>query len=411
MLRARSHRYPDPEAFIDTTYYHPEEEYLDVGYQYLKVFRPSSYPELSKIKKLFIDHNRLTTLPDPSLLSCLNELTCSANRLSSVPFYPRLTFLSMAGNNIKDLSSYHQSHLKYLDASFNKHFRFDIHLPCCEQLYLTDCKLTKLDLNLTPKLQLLDVSNNQITHLVGGIGLIELDIQNNKISEIDYYPKLKRLVADNNKLTKLPTYPQLVSVSISSNHLVAIPSQPLLRKLIANNNDITEIGDMPSLELCDLSHNSLKEIKLLSGTLKYLSLHFNPIKDLELSDSILRYIKELRINFDTYQSIYKKYYQYFDSIHIQTSGEKLNQLFEKFDNSFDEKMRKYITKHLSMIKYPEREEAFCHITFAIYSRYFPINNRSLREIIETNEFQKLWNNISLLYYKTVIITLYFNGHF
>ncbi len=62
-MNVRSHRYPDhDDKYIDTTRYDEEENYLDIGFQRLKIFEIRHYPNLNIIEKLFIDHNNLSVL-------------------------------------------------------------------------------------------------------------------------------------------------------------------------------------------------------------------------------------------------------------------------------------------------------------------------------------------------------------
>ena len=94
----RSHKYPDektnrygnPASYVDTIRYDAVNKNLDVAYQRLKIFNIMAYPELSVIRSLFIDHNNLTILPEPNVMPHLKELTCSVNKITHVPFYPKL---------------------------------------------------------------------------------------------------------------------------------------------------------------------------------------------------------------------------------------------------------------------------------------------------------------------------------
>src|SRR5271155_1769290 len=156
-MRGRSYHYPDPDPdnYTDTTYYDEEEEQLDVAYQRLKIFSLTSYPNISTIKKLFIDHNNLTELPDPEYLPDLTELTCSFNKFKTIPLYPKLTFLDCSNNDITDLSQYHGTKIKYFDCSNNNGLTLNFSLPHCKQLYINDCGLVSIDLTLMPLLNIL----------------------------------------------------------------------------------------------------------------------------------------------------------------------------------------------------------------------------------------------------------------
>lgn len=410
-MKARSHRFPDPENYIDTTYYNEEEEYLDIGYQLLKIFDVNRYTQLSYIKKLFIDHNYISILPDKNYLPLLEELTCSSNKLTKIPTYPKLIFLNFAENNVSDISNYNNSNITYLDASFNKNIVINFILPKCKQLYITDCTIKFIDFNNFPNLEIFDGSNNMITKINFGSNLIEMNIQNNKISELVTYPKLKRLMADYNEISILNTLPELLSVTISYNQLTKIEYQPMLGKLIANNNKLSIIGDMPKLELVDISYNKINTF-IVPLNVEYLSAQFNPITKLVLSENTLKCIKELQVNFETYRYIYDKYYKNFDSVNVQMNVDKLKQYLSKLQNIFNNDIIKYIIYHFTKIKFQNRKSMLFKISLLIYWKYFPKKSyKTLQELYETHEFKNISKNITNLYYKSIVITLYFNGYF
>jgi hypothetical protein len=410
-MRARSHIYPEyNENYTDTTHFDDNEKCLDIGYQRLKIFNPTLYPKLDKVKRLFIDHNNLTHLPDPSALPMLTELTCSYNKLTTIPLYPKLKFLNVANNKITDLNHYHNSKLIYFDCSYNQGFKMNFSLPDCKQLYVNDTDLESINLDKFPKIELLDCGNNKLTQIGYADDLIEINIQNNLIEELPLWPYLVRLVADNNKIGVLPSYPLLVSANVANNRLTRIKKQPLLRKLIANNNSIQELGKMPNLELIDISHNKLDSFTP-SNKIEYVSLQFNPINNIHLNEDTLESIVELQVNFDTYKNIYKKYYEHFDAVNVHTNEEKLEKIMTKLDGIFNDKIKTYIFTKFKQLKFQNREETLFKTTLAIYWEYFPKDNtESLDELIKKKEFVDLLDKITNFYYKTIVITLYFNGY-
>lgn len=414
-MRLRSHKYPDDEesihnGYIDTTYYDKHENYLDIAYQRLKIFDIKLYPELSHIKKLFIDHNNLKYLPEPKYVPLLEELTCSVNNLTDIPFYPNLTFLNISHNRIINCNQYHNSKLIYFDCSYNNGFKFNFSLPKCKNLYIEHTNLKSINLNLTPKLEILDCGNNQVVQIIGGENLIEVNVQYNQIKYLPKWIKLQRLVADNNLIIELDSLPNLISACISYNHINKIKSQPKLKKLIATNNNISIIDDCPELEIADLSHNNISSYKI-PRKIQYLSIQFNPITNLVLSPYVLSIIKELQVNYKTYQNIYHPYYQNFEAVHIQTNGDKLEQLLKKLSDIFNENMIQYIFNKFNNIKFKDRSTAIFKIVLKLYWDYFSTDKiETLKELIETKEFQYLLKNMTKLYYKTIVITLFFNGH-
>ena len=411
-MRARSHKYPDrDDNYIDTTYYDEDNGLLDLGYQRLRKIHVNSYPEFSCLQKLFIDHNNLVDLPDAKYLPNLEQLTCSSNQLVTIPFYPKLKFLNIASNNIISCKQYHKSNIVYLDCSYNPNFVLDFSLPHCRHLYINDTNLQSINLDLFPKLKYLDCGNNKLTQIIGaGNELVEINMQYNHINDVPDWPNLVRLMADFNNIEVLYTYPKLISANITHNKLVEIKTQPLLRKLIANNNNIDTVGDMPELELLDLSHNNIT-FYCIPDKVEYISVQFNPITSISLSSSLLKTLKELQVNFETYKHIYEKYYQYFEAVNVQTNEEKLEHLLKKLSKVFDDCTSRYVFRQFSNVKFKDRENTLFKISMKLYYAFFSLKGiKSMEELINTTEFKYLYQNITKFYYKTVVITLYFNGY-
>lgn len=410
-MHARSHRYPDlDDGYIDTTHYDEENEYLDIGYQRLKKINPTNYPEFSYLKKLFIDHNNLETLPEPLYLPNLEQLTCSHNNLVSIPFYPKLTFLNIAYNKILECTQYHDSRIKYFDCSYNLGFNFNFRLPYCKHLYINDTGLDSINLSLTPKIKFLDCSNNRLKHFSGGNNLVELNIQNNYIKKLMSLPNLVVLIADFNLIKDLTTYPSLIHLSIQFNHLKKIDNQPILKRIMANNNKINYIGNMPMLKFIDLSYNKLTHFKIPKKA-KYVSLQFNPINNIHFEMDDMTKLKELQVNFETYKNIYDKCYNYIDIVNVKVSEEILEKLLKKLGNIFNDKLIRYIFKNFNRTKFKDRGEMLFKITLKIYWDHFPINKTcTLQELVTTKDFQHLLQTMINFYYKTLVITLYFKGY-
>lgn len=412
IMRARSHKYPDSDddKYIDTTYYDKEDEYLDLGYQRLKHLNIERYPEFSYLKKLFIDHNNLDNLPEAKYLPNLRQLTCSSNNLKNIPYYPNLTFLNIANNQIISCNQYNNSKIKYFDCSFNSGFKYDFILPECKHLYINDTETNSINLNLLPKLEILDCENNRLTNIEGGNNLLEINIQYNYIKSLPYWPKMERLMADQNEIEILRTYPNLISVNISHNKLIKINSQPLLKKLIANNNNIRSVGNMPELELIDLSHNFITYFDI-PKKVKYISLQFNPLTKIILGKDVLGSIKELQVNFETYKHIYETYYHNFDSVNVQTNEEKLEQMLKKLSIIFNDSTSRYVFRKFNDIKFKDREDTLFKITLKLYWDYFSSDGaKNIEELVNSDKFRFLLENITNFYYKTIVITLYFNGY-
>ncbi|XWV24990.1 putative leucine-rich repeat protein [Tupanvirus deep ocean] len=409
LMRARSHMYQDHrDNYVDTTYYDEDDEALDLGYQRLRKLH--YYPEFSYLKKIFLDHNNLTNLPNAKYLPNLEQLTCSSNRLIDIPFYPNLSFLNISNNMIKSCKHYHNSNIQYFDCSYNPGFVLDCYLPICKHLYINDNEMRSIDLDLLPRLQYLDCGNNKLSEIHGGTNLIEINMQYNRIRDIPDWPNLVRLMADYNEIEILYTYPKMISANITHNKLFEIKEQPSLKKLIANNNNLDTLGNMPELELADLSHNNISKYNM-PYCVEYISLQFNPISTLSINHEVFKSLKELQVNFETYKNIYEKYYNYFDSVNVQTNEEKLEQLLKRLDKVFDDHTARYVFRQFNNIKFKDRDTALFKITLKLYYSFFSLRGiNTMEELVNTHEFKYLLNNITKFYYKTIVITLYFNGY-
>lgn len=406
-MRFRSHKYPkEDEEYVDTTHYDKDSNNLDIGYQRLKLINPKMYSQLSHITSLFVDHNNLTSLPDAGSMPHIKELNCSHNLLTQIPFYPKLTFLNISNNKITSIKSYDQSNLKYLDCSFNPGISFDISLSFCKHLYINDNNLTEVDLSGISRLQYLDCSNNNLVAINPSESLIELNSQRNHLIDLPILPNIKILMTDDNTIKMIQTYPQLTILTASHNNLVHIDPQPSLTKLIASHNYLEQIGHMPCLEILDVCYNRLRRTQI-PHSIQSISVHFNYITDLELSDEALKNIRDIQVSFNTYQTIYKKFHEYFQSIHVKVSTDKLNELLQQLEPTIGNASVEYLKAKFRKIKFQEREEMLLIITLKIFWLLFPRYKSLPLDSVKTPEFSSLYDGISKLYYKTIVMTLIF----
>lgn len=416
-ITARAHRYPDPDPdkYVDTTQYNENDNWFDISYQNFKKISIRSYPEFKILKKLFIDHNILKSLPDPMFLPNMEHLNCSNNELETIPFYPKLTYLNCSHNKLTTLEGYDNSRLIYLDCSFNKY----INVPKCKNLnsfYLSDCFLNRIDLSYYSKLEILDCSNNELRELLNlekcSKTLLELSIQNNKISALCQLPRLLYLDIENNRFEKIITYPNILSISANQNNIKIIDTQPLLRKLFVSHNQISFLGTMPKLKLIDLSYNNLQTINIPSG-IKYALIHFNPLKDISkirFGSKFLDSVKELHLSFDTYSIIYHKFYKEIDSISVQIHEIRLKYLLKNLCKILDDNIVNYIFKKFCGLKFQQRDEGILKVAVKIYWDLFHNTKiKTIEELLKSDEFSILFESMTKVYLKAIVFTLYFNG--
>jgi len=402
-MRTISHRYSnEDDKYVDSTYYDVQNNSLDVGFQRLKIFDNKIYPNLLKIKSLFVHHNNLNKLPDPILLPHLTQLNCANNNLKSIPFYPKLLFLNISHNKVIELNDYHNSDLDYLDCSFNQNINLNIHLKSCKHLYINDVKLSNLKLSRFQTLHFLDCSNNNLSELDSSDSLIELNVENNHLTRLPSFSELSVLMIDNNFLTHLITYPKLTILNASHNKLIKIGNQPQLTKIIASYNVISSIGHMPNLEIIELDNNRLQQLDI-PNVAKHICIQFNPIVNLNMNRSAFQNIEELQVDYKLYENIYAKCYDNIKMIDIFVCENKIDEKNKKLETIFDAKTLKYIKKMFLKTKFQDRSDMFVDITIRIRNEYFDDNDESVRE-----KCAMTLKNISKLYHKTIIVSLIFN---
>jgi Leucine-rich repeat (LRR) protein len=395
-MKIRSHKFPDGDQYTNTIYHDKEENYLDLGYQLFKSL-PVFQASWKNITKLLIDHNQLTDLPPD--LTFLEELNCSHNRLTQIPFYPQLIFLNLAHNRVKNLSAYHYSRLQYLDCSSNVHIHLDFYLPYCTQLYVMDCQLSEFHFLQYPKLEILDIEKNNLSQLSGADTIIEINAQHNQIKKLGIFHKLKNLMIDYNQLTWLETYPELVYLTISFNHLTYISYQPLLERLIAHNNQLVKLASYPKITYLDISYNNI-DLLDIPETCHYLFMYRNPIKSLPLKN--FDSLKQMQIGYELYLQLYPQHRTLFKHVSINPCGEQLEELIENL-TSFSSDALKLLHRKLFKVPYYKRNEILSKITNKLCAKSLPKGSK-----VDAKEFQKLYQIINKMYEDSLLVTLYFH---
>ncbi|ROT42642.1 L domain-like protein [Sodiomyces alkalinus F11] len=216
--------------------------------------------QISSLRDLKLPTNLLYGPLDPCIsnLRHLEILDLHGNNLSSLPVnignLERLRILNISDNSVECLpfSSLSKMPLFELWAKNNK---------------LTGT-LIEEGVRVLPNLQSLDVSCNQITHLVAPGSAVD-------------FPALYQLFLSMNRLQALPdasSWTNLVTLTADENSISSFPdglfSLEKLRHIDVSSNDIKavppEIARMDSLSMIRLSGNPLREKKLVSATTEEL---------------------------------------------------------------------------------------------------------------------------------------------
>jgi hypothetical protein len=156
------------------------------------------------------------------------------------------------------------------------------------KLILDNNKLTRINLQNTPNLQVLSCIENRISEIYGLAGLtslIQLFVDSNELNELPPLPSVQTLSASHNKLSSLPIFPSLQLLNVSFNllnHLPKISSQ--ITQLIVASNCLTTLPfGMKHLEVLEASNNKLSNLDFLSSSsnLSILKVAFNEFPSLD----------------------------------------------------------------------------------------------------------------------------------
>jgi len=257
-----------------------------------------------------------TYIPDANFAAAIRTAcsSCIDNSHNLTAAAASLTYLSVAGNNIKDLTGIDGfTNLTDLNCSFNSLTVLPtlptglISLNCYNDtltslptlptgLISLNCynnTLTSLP-NLPSGLQYLDCYNNSLTSLptVLPSSLRGLDCRSNKLNSLPTLPStLQKLNCSLNKLTSLPTLPStLTELYCYYNSLTSLPTLPSsLQYLECSQNQLTSLPPLPSgLQFLDCYNNKLTSLPTLPSTLTELYCSSNQLTSLPTLPSSLQ---------------------------------------------------------------------------------------------------------------------------
>jgi hypothetical protein len=186
--------------------------------------------------------------------------------------------------SIDNLKNLHDNHIKL--------FGGKIDLYTCENLFLNNNKIKKLDLMLFNNLKVLDISNNfieKIEYLPPN--LVELNARSCQLNFIPSHDKLKILYCSLNQLSELSNYPNLKELDCESNKINFINTYTNLEELICSSNPIIKIENQPKLKILDCSDTNINEPPY-SDSLEILHFSNTQIKKLDF----LKNLKQIAFN-------------------------------------------------------------------------------------------------------------------
>lgn len=405
----KTDHYPDnSDKYVDTTKYDPRRKSLDIGYQRLRKIIPDNYSHFSTLVTLHCDANCLTELPAAACLPNIKYISSRHCRLSNVPYYPSLTYLDVSNNRVGTLARYDNSGLVHLDCSFNRRIFLPTTLKHCLELYISNNNYTSIDLSRYTSLQLLDCSDNKLDRLViCPDNIIELNIDNNLVSQIKPMPNITILSAVHNRLEQIHTFPKLQKINVSHNNVVQIESQPVATEIIASHNKINKLGNIPNVTDLIIDNNKLTEL-CVGPNIKIIGISHNPIKNIRL-DAALSNICHCHTSMDLYSYIYDTYYEHIDSINISFDPVILRTLLDKLKDILNANMRELVFDKISNAQYHDIDIRIYKLAIRVLRDFYP-EIKYIEDAANKPEFANIHSTIAKLCYKSVNVNIYFNGY-
>jgi len=138
-------------------------------------------------------------------------------------------------------------------------------IPQCKYnirfLFINNNSLTSIDLSLFTHLEVIDVSDNEITTIANyPKTLKELVCRNNKIKCLTTIDALERLDCSDNLIKHIPSFPNIVKIICSNNGICKINTFSNLQYLCCDNNPIIQINKQPNLIFANCSNTKLHGI-------------------------------------------------------------------------------------------------------------------------------------------------------
>ncbi len=221
-------------------FYLDEENIVDIdGY--------NDIPNIEKVVGVQLNDNQIRSIPKDLKLDKVQKLNLSHNKISSIPKDLKLDevrILNLSNNQLKELPVLVMPKIEALFLSYNQLKT----LPSMNYQNLKSLNIVYLD-----KVQMLDLSNNQISSIDKDLKLDELralNLSRNKLEELPLLvmPKIEGLFLNYNQLKRLPNmnYQNLKGLNIAHNDLDVLPTMnlPSLRELDIRDNKLKTLPNL-----------------------------------------------------------------------------------------------------------------------------------------------------------------------
>lgn len=150
-------------------------------------------------------------------------------------------------------------------------------------LFLNDNNLQTIENSLDDfhSLEVLDLSNNNITHISKLPNTIkEFVCHNNKLKTIPSSDHIIKIDCSYNSINMLNNYPVLKDMICHDNKLISIPTYKNVTRIVCRNNPITYINDQPNVLYIDCSDTNMDKLTAMVPNLKHFICNNTQIADI-----------------------------------------------------------------------------------------------------------------------------------
>jgi len=363
----------------------PNVRELECGFNLLK-----RLPDLPNAYMVYCNHNKLEDLPDMPKIQYLNFN--QNKKISTIPNAENLIELNCSNTSVEDLPKLPKC--VKLFCNDNKITSMAKGYPSIRELRLNESNITSLP--LVPRAVVVDCGMNQITKLYDMPFLEELICYDNKLVSLPKLPSLKKLICDDNKIKKISGFPKLEKLNCQNNELEVISDIPNIEELSCSKNPNLNaiVGYMPKLKTIKFSQTNLIPRELFKNapnlnefepnynpsfepTLELLEQGFNGSKikkDIKAIKKSIKpeYLLQIDLDLDRKQplpQIITRQMNYaiermamlytlkvgymvdLMNLKAELSEEKLNELYEKYENEIKQQWDNYTVVDFLVAKY------------------------------------------------------------
>lgn len=387
--KARNHMYLNKKEYYDTTHYDQNLKYLDVGFQNLKKFtlRSNLY---GSITSLFISHNYITLLPEPSLLPHLTHLNCSYNPLlTAIPHYQNL--LELFCNHCPKLTHVNTQTLKILDCSSTL-IDISFKAPYLKELYCRNCKCESIDGANFKNLEILDAESCNLVSL-SRLNVLEICVANNNLSEIPIIASAVRVNINNNNIKNLSSFPNAEIIEANHNKLTEVSNLLKLKKLSVRSNKIKIINNLPIIEIIDATYNQLTTITKIT-TLRELYVIENP--SLVIKENIFGSIFTCDMDYKAFIASNLRFITH--HFRIEINKLTLMNLLNKYNERIDPKLLNVVSDTFNKNDFRKHPEMIKQLTDYLYNAIYG-KKKSMKN------YNLLLMLLQRIYYRSLIIII------